>query len=227
MENIKTQNNLNLNKFFSDIKLKKQYIKKLKSKYDLLKNYKKNYKNLSLSIFSKSCYKNSAKESFLVTYIIDITFSRTNTLLHVMDFSGNLKFFCSAGLLKYKGKSKKKARYLIFRDMFRILNSKLKFLKSQPLALHLKNVGSAKFWIVKKFLKKKLFVKIVKSYDLYPHNGCRKKKVRRKKIRIKLRKKKKWLSGLRRQTVNLLSFSSQVRILLSSKCFQIRNITQR
>lgn len=208
MENIKTQNSLNLNKFFSDIKLKKQYIKKLKSKCDLLNNFKKNYKNLSLSVFSKSCSKNSVKESFLVTYVIDITFSRTNTLLHLMDFSGNLKFFCSAGLLKYKGKSKKKARYLIFRDMFRILNSKLKFLKSQPLALHLKNVGSAKFWIVKKFLKKKLFVKIVKSYDLYPHNGCRKKKVRRKKIRIKLRKKKKWLSGLRRQTVNLLSFSS-------------------
>ena len=206
MENIKTQNSLNLNKFFSDIKLKKQYIKKLKNKYDLLNNFKKNHKNLSLSVFSKSCYKNSVKESFLVTYIIDITFSRTNTLLHVMDFSGNLKFFCSAGLLKYKGKSKKKARYLIFRDMFRVLNSKLKFLKSQPLALHLKNVGSAKFWIVNKFLKKKLFVKIVKNYDLYPHNGCRRKKVRRKKIRIKLKKKKKWLSGLRRQTVNLLSY---------------------
>lgn len=216
MENIKTQNNLNLNKFFSDIKLKKQYITKLKSKHDLLNNFKKNYKNLSLSIFKKSYSRDFAKESFLVTYIIDITFSRTNTLLHVMDFSGNLKFFSSAGLLKYKGKSKKKTRYLIFRDMFRILNSKLKFLKLQPLALHLKNVGSAKFWIVKKFLKKKLFVKIVKSYELYPHNGCRKRKVRRKKIRIKLKKMKKWLSGLRRQTVNLLSFSSQVRILLSS-----------
>jgi ribosomal protein S11 len=228
MKNIKTQNSLNLNKFFSDIKLKKQYIKKLKSKYDLLSNFKKNYKNLSLSIFSKSCYKNSIKESFLVSYIIDITFSRTNTLLHVMDFSGNLKFFCSAGLLKYKGKSKKRARYLIFKNMFRILNSKLKFFKSQPLALHLKNVGSAKFWIVKKFLKKKLFVKIIKSYDLYPYNGCRKKKVRRKKIRIKLRKKKKWLSGLKRQTVNLLSFL----IAGSNPAFfknvsDIRNITQR
>jgi ribosomal protein S11 len=95
-----------------------------------------------------------------------------------MDFSGNLKFFCSAGSLQYKGK-RKKARYLVFRDMFRILNSKLKFLKSQPLALHLKNVGSAKVWIVKT-LKKKLFIKIIKSYDLYPHNGCRKRKVRRK-----------------------------------------------
>jgi ribosomal protein S11 len=177
-ENIKTQNNLNLNKFFSDIKLKKQYIKKLKNKVDLLNNLKKNYKNLSLLISNGNCYESFIREDFLITYIVDITFSRTNTLLNVMDFSGNLKFFCSAGSLQYKGK-RKKARYLVFRDMFRILNSKLKFLKSQPLALHLKNVGSAKVWIVKT-LKKKLFIKIIKSYDLYPHNGCRKRKVRRK-----------------------------------------------
>jgi ribosomal protein S11 len=95
-----------------------------------------------------------------------------------MDFSGNLIFFCSAGSLQYKGK-RKKARYLVFRDMFRVLISKFKFLKLQPLALHLKNVGSAKFWIIK-LLKKKLFIKVVKSYDLYPHNGCRKRKIRRK-----------------------------------------------
>jgi ribosomal protein S11 len=174
MENIKTQNNLNLNKFFNDIKLKKQYVKKLRNKIDLLIFLKKNYKNLSLLISNK----NYIKEDLLITYIIDITFSRTNTLLHVMDFSGNLKLYYSAGLFQYKGK-RKKSRYLVFRDMFRVLISKFKFLKLQPLALHLKNVGSAKSWIVKA-LKKKLFIKIVKSYDMYPHNGCRKRKIRRK-----------------------------------------------
>lgn len=229
MENIKTQNNLNLNKFFSDIKLKKQYIKKLRSKHDLLHDFKKNYKNLSLSIFKKSGSKSFTKESFLVTYIIDITFSRTNTLLHVMDFSGNLKFFCSAGLMKYKGKSKKKTRYLILRDMFRIFNSKLKFLKLQPLALHLKNVGSAKFWIVKKFLKKKLFVKIVKSYDLYPHNGCRKRKVRRKKIRIKLRKNEEMAERFKAADCKSVEFSHRrfKSCFLQINIFKIRNITQR
>jgi ribosomal protein S11 len=174
MESIKTQNNLNLNKFLNDIKLKKQYVKNLKNKIDLLVDFKKNYKNLSLIVSNK----NFIKEDFLIRYIIDITFSRTNTLLHVMDFSGNLKFFCSAGSLQYKGK-RKKSRYLVFRDISKVLISKLKFLKSQPLALHLKNVGLAKSWIVKT-LKKKLFIKVVKSYEMYPHNGCRKKKVRRK-----------------------------------------------
>lgn len=176
MENIKTINNLNLNSFFNDIKLKKQYIKKLKNKVDLLNSLKKKYINPML-LSSNDKNAKYVKEDFLVTYIIDITFSRSNTLLTVMDFSGKLKFFCSAGSLKYKGK-RKRARYLVFRDMYKILVSKLKFLKLQPLALHLKNVGPAKFWIIKR-LKKKLFIKIVKSYDLYPHNGCRKKKVRR------------------------------------------------
>lgn len=176
MENIKTISSLNLNSFFNDIKLKKQYIKKLKNKVDLLNSLKK--KNLNSMILNNNDRNISyVKEDFLVTYIIDITFSRSNTLLNVMDFSGKLKFFCSAGSLKYKGK-RKRARYLVFRDMYKILVSKLKFLKLQPLALHLKNVGSAKFWIIKR-LKKKLFIKIIKSYDLYPHNGCRKKKVRR------------------------------------------------
>jgi len=178
MENIKTKNNLN--KFFMDIKSKKQYIKKLKNKVNLMNNFKKNsYKNLNSVIFNLNNFEGYVKEDFLVTYIVDLTFSKANTLLNIMDFSGNSKFFCSAGLLQYKGKRKKKARYLIFRDMYRILISKLKFLKAQSVALHLKNVGSAKFWIIK-LLKKKLFVKAVKSYDLYPHNGCRKKKIRRK-----------------------------------------------
>jgi ribosomal protein S11 len=192
MENIKTQNDLILNTFFRDIKLKKQYLNKLKIKIDLINNLKeKNYKNLNLVMFNNSHnnYKNLKKEDFLIVYVIDITFSRTNTLLHVMDFSGNLKYFCSAGSLQYKGKRAKKARYSVCRKIYKILINKLKFLKGQPLALHLKNVGDTKFKIIKS-LKKKLFIKVVKSYDLYPHNGCRKKKVRRKKIRTKMKKLK-------------------------------------
>lgn len=189
MENIKTQNNLN--KFFRNIKLKKQYIQKLKNKVNLINSNKIDFKeknNMNLLIFNNqvNCNNNSVivKEDFLITYIIDITFSRMNTLMHVMDFCGNLKFFCSAGSLQYKGKKKKTARYVVFRYMYKILVSKLKFLKGQPLALHLKNVGSLKFLIIR-LLKKKLFIKVVRSYDLYPHNGCRKKKVIRKKMRSK------------------------------------------
>jgi ribosomal protein S11 len=98
-----------------------------------------------------------------------------------MDFSGNLKFFHSAGFLKYKGKNKK-SRFVVLKDMYKILISKLKFLKSQPVALHLKNVGFAKFWVIRVF-KKKFFIRVVRSFNKYPHNGCRKRKMRRKKFR--------------------------------------------
>jgi ribosomal protein S11 len=199
MKNIMIEDSrLNLNKFIDSIKLKKQYIEKLKNKISDLNGVSKtNYKDLESVVITKN--HSLIKNDFLVMYIIDISFSETNTLLHVTDFAGNLEFFCSAGSLNYKGKQKK-LRFLVFRDLFRILVSKLTFLKGKPIALHLKNVGSNKFWIIKK-LKTKFFIKVVRNFNLYPFNGCRKKKNEAKKIQ-----KEKWLSGLKRQIVNLLSY---------------------
>lgn len=172
--------NLNLNKFLDGVKLKKQYIEKLKYKISMLNDVSKdNYKDLDSVIVPKN--HQLIKNDYLVMYIIDISFSETNTLLHVTDFAGNLEYFCSAGSLNYKGKQKK-LRFLVFRDLFRILVSKLTFLKGKPIALHLKNVGSNKFWIIKK-LKTKFFIKVVRNFNLYPFNGCRKKKMRRKKFK--------------------------------------------
>lgn len=171
----------NLKNFFKEIKLKKQCIQKLKNKVTLLNTFKEqDYKKLNSNLLTLERSQKIVKEDFLITYIIDFTFSRTNTLLHVMDFSGNLKFFCSSGSLQYKGKSKK-SRLLVVKDMYKILLLKLKFLKDQPIALHLKNVGFAKFWIIK-MLKKKFFIKVVRSFNSHPYNGCRKKKMRRKKF---------------------------------------------
>jgi len=178
--------NFDLNKFFKNIVVKKQYIKALKDKNSLLNIIKeRNYKNLNSSTFLKN--KNFIKCDNLVTYIIDIYFSRTNTLLHIMDSSGALKFFCSAGDFSYTGKSKK-ARVLVLKSIFRSIISKLKFLKNKPVALHLKNVRFLKIWIIKR-LKKKFFIKVVRSFNLYPHNGCRKKKVRRKKFKKKRKRR--------------------------------------
>jgi ribosomal protein S11 len=175
------------NDFLEKIRLKKKYINKLDNKIYQLNDLKeKSYKSLSLKLSDEKSNV-LKKENYLVKYVIDITFSRTNTLLHVMDFSGHLKFFCSAGVLQYKGK-RKKARYQVFRDLYQILLSKFKFIKNQPIALHLKNVGVARFWIIK-LLKKKYFIKVIRSFNTYPHNGCRKKKVRRKKFRTRKKRR--------------------------------------
>ena len=176
--------NFNFNKFLKKIVLKKQYIKKLTDKTCLLEDIKEqNYKSLNYSLFFNKKY--FIEHNNLVVYIIDISFSRSNTLLHVTDSSGTLKFFCSAGDLSYTGKSKK-ARVSVLKAMVRILVRKLTFLQNKPIALHLKNVRFRKFWIVKR-LKKKFFIKVVRSFNLYPHNGCRKQKIRRKKLKKKTR----------------------------------------
>merc|ERR1711933_202093 len=169
-----------VNNFLKAIKLKKQYLKELKNKLLLLKFNKENSpKRLRFNANFKVPKDN--ENSFVIMYIVSIVFSKTNTLLHVMDYSGRLKFFYSAGSFNYAGKIKK-ARSVVFKKFYRVLVSKLKFLKNKPISLHLTNVGPNKFWIVKR-LKKRLFIKIVKNFSSYPYNGCRKKKVVRKKFK--------------------------------------------
>lgn len=173
-----TNNYKKLNIFFQNILLKKQYISKLKNKINYL-NKSKNINNVGVN----QQINTRIKHNYLVKYIIDITFSRTNTLLHVTDFAGTLKVFYSAGRLNFNGRNKK-SRRAVLKDFYRMLVLKLQFLKNQPIALHLKNVRSEKFWIFKR-LKKKFFIKTIKVFNNYAYNGCRKKKIRRKKIRTK------------------------------------------
>ena len=81
--------------------------------------------------------------NFLIAYIIEIYFSKTNTFLQVTNSLGQLKFFCSSGLVLFKGKNKK-ARTSVLKKIITVLLKKLKFLKNRPAALHLKNIGFKK-----------------------------------------------------------------------------------
>jgi len=186
---LSNNSSIQLNNFFQSITLKKQYINKLKKNINNLQfNKQKNYKYLYSNIF-KNMDNHKLYQENLIVYIIDITFSKSNTLIHLMDTSGKIIFFCSAGSLNFKGKNNKKRRFLVFRAMYNIILTKFKFIKRYSIALHLKNVGSSKSWIIRK-LKSKFFIKVVKNFTLFPYNGCRKKKVRRKKIRTKKLKNK-------------------------------------
>ena len=173
----------NVNKFLKDISLKKKYIKNFKDSVFILSTLKEtNYRSLNNKMIQNNSISNLHNN--LVMFIIDITFSKSNTLLNVSDSNGNLKFSCSAGSFNYSGKSKR-SRWIVFKEFYSSL-LKLKFLTNKPIALHFKNVGSHKFWIIKK-LKKIFFIKNICSFNSYPYNGCRKKKMRRKKFK-KLRK---------------------------------------
>lgn len=170
------------NKFFTLLHFKKQYLNRIKIKARLLNKLKKtNYKKVGLRSFNTSI--NSYNAPF-VTYILEISFLKKNTLFHLSDYSGNIKFFYSAGSVKLTGKGKT-WRAPILRRFYKLLISKLKFVRKVPLAIHLKNVNSNLYWFIKK-LKKKFLITIIYDLKKYPYNGCRNKKVRRKKFKSRL-----------------------------------------
>jgi len=100
-----------------------------------------------------------------------------------MDCSGNIITFYTAGLLHFKGKEKKFQSKAIFKKFYKILASDLVFLKFYPIAIHFKNKKSFKVSLFLKKLREKLFISVVKFFSVYPCNGCRMKKPKRKKFK--------------------------------------------
>jgi ribosomal protein S11 len=164
---------------------------------EIILKYIKSFINVVVSLESikaklyQSCFlffqnNFSKNQEFFVFYIIYLNYTSSNTHLHVIDSSGKSKIFYSSGLVDIKGKQKIVRRLVLVR-LFNLLSLlKLKFIKNSPVALHLKNVGSNKFLIIKK-LKRKFFIKVIKMFELNAYNGCRKKKERRKRQRKKRR----------------------------------------
>ena len=168
-----------INKIFLAIKSKKIYIKELKKTVLQLKIIKtKIYQSLNFLLINN--YLKKQNRNFLISYIICFNFSQSNSIIQISDAIGNSKIFCSAGLVDLKGKQKV-SRRLVLVQFFRILFLlKSQFIKNKPIALHFKNVGFNKYFIIKK-LKKKFFIKLIKIFNLNSYNGCRKKKEKRKR----------------------------------------------
>ena len=162
----------------SKLKEEKVYSNKLLEQSKVLKKAS-NYKIINTEYNTDFLNKNLKKEDFLVSYIIIISFLKANTTLTVSDIKGNLKMFYSSGSVDLAGKQKKNRIKAISR-LISLLFKKATFIKNYPVAVHLHNVTSHKLLIINK-LKKQFFIRIIKSYNQAPYNGCRKKKMRRKK----------------------------------------------
>lgn len=176
----KVLKNLNLTKKYSFLQKVSKNALELKK---LLASDQK-YRNLNSLLKKKNSIKN--KKIFLLSYIICFSFSPKNTLLHITDVWGNLKFRYSAGLVGVTGKQKKN-RILVLGRMCNVLKKiRITLLKNKPIALHLNNVGSYKYFIIKR-LKKEFFIQVIKNYETYAYNGCRSKKRLHKRQRSKKR----------------------------------------
>ena len=161
----------------------KFYIKNLFNQINQLEQIKKtNYKKLGQKSVEN---KNSFKQDLTVYYIINISFLKANTTIHLSDIKGNIKLFYSAGDIGLKGKQKTKRRIAVSK-LIVILLKKAPFINKKPVALHLNNIKFYKRLIIKQ-LKRNLFIKIIKSFNLTPYNGCRKRKIRRKKHTKKMK----------------------------------------
>lgn len=165
----------------SNLEYNKYYANKLLNKTFLLKSFKEKnlYKKLNLESFQFKNDESFLFKDFFVTYIISISFLKANTVIHISDSKGNVKNFYTSGSVNLIGKQKKKREIALLR-LISLIVKKSTFLGKKPLALHLTNVRSHKSLIIKK-LKQNFFIKIIKSFNTIPFNGCRKKKIRRKK----------------------------------------------
>jgi ribosomal protein S11 len=175
------ENNVKKSLFLSNTSLKKKsfYYKKMKNSISKLKgllNEKQQYKKFNTQPFVTE----NQKSGFVIVYVIHFSFSATNTFLHITDIFGNLKFCYTAGLVNFKGKQKKSRIQVLTRFLRELRKLKISTLKDKPVALHLNNVGSYKYFIIKN-LKKNFFIRLIKSYETYAYNGCRKKKRLRKR----------------------------------------------
>lgn len=156
----------------------KIYVKNLINQITKLKKLKENnYKDISIK---KINFNNKINDrNLMLMYIINISFLKANTMIHVSDIKGNIKLFYSAGSVGLTGKQKKKRRIATLK-LIALLLKKATFLKNKPIALHLNNVNFYKKLILNK-LKHKLYIRLIKTFNQSPYNGCRKKKIRRKK----------------------------------------------
>lgn len=159
------------------------YVKNLKIQIDSLKKIKENdYKNIS---FERNQLKSENSQNLVVMYVINISFLKANTTIHISDIKGNMKLFYSAGSVGLAGKQKRKRRVAVSK-LISLLLKRATFLNKKPLALHLNNVNFYKNLIVSK-LKRTLYIRVIKSFNQAPYNGCRKKKLRRKKYTKKFK----------------------------------------
>jgi len=111
----------------------------------------------------------------LISYVININLSSTNTLINLNDIKGNPKFFYSAGMFNLQKNQKTRQPKAII-TILRALLSKSKIFKTKPVAVHFNNLFFNHQSYIFKKLKQKIFIKLVTSYKYGSHNGCRLKK---------------------------------------------------
>lgn len=164
----------------------KNLIVKIKTQICNFKELKKRKKFKTLRfLLSKNLQKSSPKfkSEILINYILGISIYRTNIILYLSDVKGTIIFFITSGFLNIKKKQKKKKITVLIR-LIKFMLLKVKFVhKNDLIALHLKNFNERLGSFISIFLSKYYNIELIKINTSEPHNGCRPRKLKRKKRR--------------------------------------------
>ena len=123
-----------------------------------------------------------------VTYILAVVFSLKNTRVLLLSSSGQLIRAYSGGFAGFKNQQNT-SRQLVVRKILTLLKSMYlnDVVSSDTVSLHLYNVGDKKSSIVK-LVSQFFLVTSIKLFNSIPYNGCKKKKLRRKKFSRQIRR---------------------------------------
>ena len=173
---------LQINKNLITLKaVKLQYFKNLLKKFKNQLKKLKTFKNIRYII---------SKENFLINkslkpinYIVGVNIYKTNVVIYVSNVKGEINFFYTAGSLNLK-KNQKKKKIVIITKLLKILLTNVSFIsKKDIVALHLYNFNEGLVKVVYSFLIKHYNLEVVQVNNNQPHNGCRPRKLKRKKRR--------------------------------------------
>ena len=163
----------------------KTFKQKIKNNLILFKNLKKqrNEEKMKKRFFIQSLEKTvNYKFKNLIRFVIGVSANRNNVIVYVTDIKGKLFYYKTSGMLGLLKKQKKRSVHIILR-LLKILITDNQYLKNNFIStLHLKNINKKLVIVILNFLSKNsIHIKNIKIKNHQPHNGCRPKKVRRKK----------------------------------------------
>lgn len=174
------KNKIEQNKLLHIVYLK-NIIKKVRRKILFLKKIKDNKSSKSLrhSLSKVSSFRSED----LVKYIIGISLYNTKIVIFLSDIKGTIKFFYTSGSLGLKRRQINK-KMIVLIKLMKVMMSKTEFIsKNDFIALHLKNCNEYLSIFISSFLAKYYNVEFIRVVNNQPHNGCRPRKIKRKKRR--------------------------------------------
>lgn len=110
--------------------------------------------------------------------ILYLKSSQNNTIVTLTNLRGKVEITKSCGCLGFQGKKKRSTKFAIESTLFSVIQ-KIKELQWNRVAVYLNGFAKGRFYILNCLKKNNLKLGVIRDVTPIPHNGCRRKKVRR------------------------------------------------